>query len=391
MYFLDEIRLNIYEMFESSKISEREKDFLIDKTFEKQLYLFFEETNYLDDEFNIDCVLDSVVESIQDNDFVTSKLIVYESFNERIIDSDLKEDIFYYIREAETDYANHMIRKKLAERYKNGGDPLFNKKYKKNKDGTYANTEKVRRAEIKYALADKPQESKDTKRVTNAYTNEELITIKSPKETDIRLLEYMKKKANSDDPKDHQLYEKLFKRFCQKWNIEENSTLWVRFNADFIDGKGRKLKQKGALGVAARKDSKEFKNDDPDGSNNKKEKFFKLTPDYVLLHRSPKELTELKPAWSSNQYEKDDHKGSGQYHRTGRVYFYLKRRDEKLSGGYGKGQKIYELDANVPGFYIDSDNKHSRNMDLIKNPEDLVGKAVYVKTSIPLKVKKYTR
>ena len=435
----------MYESFTFGNINESEKDFLLDKIYEKQANLFIEETDSLCHE-NDSSVFDSILECVDNSKFEDAKLIVFESANDGLIVESIKQLILDYIAEAESDYYKHSYRKDLAGREKGISDSdentLPNKKYKKNKDGSYKNPEKVRRAEIKYDLDDKGLKGKSTERTTaTPNQNQEVITLKSPKETDMKLLKKMKEKAENGNAEDKKLYKSLFKRFCQKWNIDENSTLWVLDNKTGVDKlkkeiaslsekkeKAEKtgnpkdkeayrralqitcrkyrlppsegnleklLKQVGdyvgdnALQIVARPNSTKLSFEKPAAKQKggKKERFVSLGSDYMLIHKSPKaglDRLGLKPSYSSTKYS-----GSagftGQYHDEGRVYFVLAKKNDSDTGMWGTGKHVYKLKDNVSGFYIDNENldsPHLDRMDLSK----LVGRAVYVKTDKPLRV-----
>ena len=314
------------------------------------------------------------------NDSSNKNQYTQDIFDDYLVES---PSLLSVVTEREEDYGVHMIRKNIAE--ERLGKPLKNKKYKTDKDGNYINPEKAKRAELKYSYDDKLKEGKNVAQHPNAWDYDMNTYYIKTKESTIRLLEYMKNKAkNGKTDEDIKNYKRVFRMFCNKYNIKPDSSLYIEYDPDDLyNPKGHKSD----IRVREWKTSKKYDSKETKGVEN----LHVLPAGYRLVHRSPEDkLTELDPKRHSNRYFDETISGvGGQYHDTGRIYFTLvtdkDTRGSESWGGLGANH-MYELTSKIRGFYIDSENRKSLGMD--KYPiSKLVGKAVYVKTDRPLKVK----
>lgn len=327
---------------------------------------------------------DELIESVVSNNvfdyvyldrFDMARNLVETTFTESVINSDMKEILLSYISEKENDYKVHMLKKSIAE--ENLGKTLNNKKYKTDKNGNYVNPDKTKKAELKYTAIDKGTETENKKRWTS-YNGEDVesLLIKSTKESDIRLLEYMKRKSNSGSPEDIKKYKKVFKMFCVKHGIDEKSSLYVRYDPN--------NQFKNETRIDEWKTGNKIDSSKTIGESNK----HALPEGYILVHRSENGgITELQPKKYSDKYIDSGESGvSGQYHDSGRIYFVLLKDGQTMNGAWGRGSHVYKLISKISGFYYDSENDKSVGNKTL-NISQMVGKSVYVKTDKPLKVK----
>lgn len=274
------------------------------------------------------------------------------------------------ITEAESDHPKHMKMKENAAKFM-GKDPqtLNNKKYK--------NPESSRKADLKYNYKEGKMEGKHVNTTYNEVSNTNVhITKDSPKESDMRLLAYMKKHSDLSKPEEAKKYRAAFQMFCNKFGIDKNSSLYVKYN---IDGNNR-------IRMVEWSQSEKMDKKKLDRENKTE---YTVPSGYCLIHkcRTPN-LTQLEPRKFSNKYIGDGHAGTdGQYHPTGRIYFVLAKEDNLSTGNWGKGNCVYKLVSNISGFYIDYEQENSRSSDRYGDAKKLIGRAVYVKTDKPLKVK----
>lgn len=340
-----------------------------------------EEENEYDDELIESAICENVFEYLYNSDFTGAKVAVYDFFNESIIDNSFGNAILEVIQEAEEDNVVHMQQKKnVAEVLnKNWRTEMSNKKYAKDKNGNYKNPEKAAKADMIYDYKSNIHKEGRTKTGQNYSYNSKILNISGVKETDIKMLDYMKKHLD-DDPDNIRKYKKVFKMFCAKYNIKPDSSLYVNYNPDTNE-----------MDLTIWETDKKLKH--ANDKSNKKELFVKHDASkYIMVHRSPVDnITELKPSRGSNLYIKQGKGGvSGQYHDAGRVYFILTtKKDMNMDVfNFGKGNHLYQLTSPISGFYIDGENTNSRALKHAMDESQCVGKAVYVKTDKPLKVKK---
>ena len=312
----------------------------------------------------------TVTEARMLNDYIYSKTC------------DIEKDAYYsyialesVISESEDDHETHMkLKQKAADLLGKDQKNLINKKYK--------NDESSKRADARYSAKEKSLKQQDGKNITTwfnpDYNSLTHITKTSPKESDIKLLQYMKKHSNFDNPSEVKKYKAAFKMFCTKYDIDKNSSLYVRYNPD----------SSSKMEIVEWRESKKMDKKKLDPTNETK---LTIPNGYCLIHKSPfKNLTELKPGQTSNRYIGKGRGGvSGQYHATGRVYFVVCKKDDIDAGTWGGmgATCLYTPTRNISGVYVDFEGKNSRNADRYCDIKKLVGKPVYVKTDKPIKVK----
>lgn len=329
--------------------------------------------------------------------------IIQESYDNGKItleEADVLNDYAYdkFVMEAEEDHSLHMGQKRMnAFMLGKSTSELKNKKYK--------NEKSAKRADLMYQYKNSDKNLKKSIAIdggSNSHTT--YISKTSPKESDLKLLRYMKKHANSNDPKEIQKYKVAFNLFCNKWGINPNSSLAIDVspnNTEYTrktkDGNiefGRDTR----LRVSEWKDNKprtkkDFKTDKKSSLISKvKDRKMPIPDGYELIHMTDKDgLTHLEPKSYSNRHIGKDSELGGQYHNSGRIYFSL----HKKGTGFGKmyrNKYAYKLVDPVSSVYIDSESPVSRiyaHLDKIPvNPKNKMW--VFVKTDKPLRVKPIT-
>ena len=275
------------------------------------------------------------------------------------------------IMEAEEDHQKHMS-------IKNNTAKLLNKNIDDLKNKKYSSPEKSKRADMTYKYKENIMNNKHTTVSFNDKSNTySYISKNSPKQSDINLLNYMKKHSDLSDPKEAKKYRTAFNMFCNKYGIKPNSSLYIKYNPD----------DSNRIKMVEWQQSKKITRNKLDLSDDHE---FILPPGYQLIHRTNIDgLTELKPHKTSNKYIQKGKAGiNGQYHSTGRIYFILSKEGNTSTGGWGNnGSHVYKLISNISGFFIDYEGNNSRNLDRYADIKKLLGKPVYVKTDKPLKVK----
>lgn len=288
-----------------------------------------------------------------------------------------------YIRcivEAEEDHPGHMkLKNNAAELLNRKPDELKNKKYK--------NAESGRKADLKYDYKENIQQQKRTIRKPNAEKNHYLYRLSEDKpkpsqESDIRKIKYMRKNLDMSNPKEVQKYNAMFKSICNKYGIDENSSLYIH---TYPGGKDDKRNiWFGEVPESKKIGKKELKPNDKNETEHK----FTLPNGYALIHTSGEDnLTELKPTKFSDKYSFSNGI-DGRYHLTGRVYFVLVKENDINVGKFNYGKNVYKLTSNISGFYLDYEGEKMKNLDKYPDISKLVGKPVYVKSDKPLKVTK---
>lgn len=373
--------LKIYESADNGIITEGESNSLVEAAYEQYIDLFISECEmrYLDEIASLP-IMETTDEEIDMDDYAYLKCKIYESVDNGDISQDFGEFVLDIITEAEKDHRAHMAQKKIAaKRMGVKVKDLPNKKYDTDENGKLKNPEKARKADLKYQYKDKML--KKTNRGVSYQGNMWNVDMKAgtAKESDIKMLEYLKKKGKEGDEESIKKYKQVFRMFCNKWGIDENSSLHVMYSPSKVF--------KGKMGIAEWKEG----NAQDSKKNYGVEKGHALPSGYCLLHKSPVDgIKELKPTRTSNKYLGAGKSGiNGQYRLTGRIYFTLQK-DEgdktKLSTGrHATGSHFYKLADHISEFYLDSENGNSRGMDKL-DISKLIGKAVYVKTEKPLKV-----
>lgn len=342
---------------------------------------------YVDNPTFSDELFENISEYVDEGDFISAKLCLFESGMSEVLSEAVFDLIYHIILEAEEDHWAHMKQKEIAA--KNTGkdlDKLPNKKYKTKKDGTLVDPEKAAKADMKYNFMGHTQYKDDDwrqARETDPVDNSEISGYK-PTPSDLKMLQYMKDRAEKGDPESIKNYKRVFKMFCVKHGIKETSSLYVRYSPK-------------KLGLTEWKEGKKLTSKEMYG----KENLHVIPKGYCLLHTSDANgIKELKPKAHSERYISDDEeKVTGQYHASGRIYFVLQKehnimqrlmgkKDQRHTGEFGGGgTHLYRLISPVSGFYIDGENGRTKGLDKNASLDKLVGKAVYVKTDKPLKVR----
>lgn len=394
---LERALILVYESFSKDLITKEECDFLVEEVYNACINSFIleSELEYLDEIADMP-ILESADEDIDIEDYTYAKTKIYEAAEEGEITETFAEFVLELITEAEKDHYWHMKQKKIAARRMGvKAKDLPNKKYATNPDGTLKDPEKARKADLKYKYKDKFNKQSKTSQssvvgryTANTWNHDNIVANAGDSRSTIKMLEYLQKKGQAGDEESIRKYKQVFSMFCRKYGLDEESSLYVAYNP-------RKVFH-GKLGVSEWKQGQSRNAD-----TNHSDTGHALPSGYWLLHQSPADdIKELNPTRVSNHFVKKGKSGvNGQYRKEGRVYFTLQKGKGELSdmkNSYhnvvsaitGKmGKHIYKLDEPIKEFFIDSENPSSRQLD--KAPiEKLVGKAVYVKTDKPLKVRK---
>ena len=344
----------------------------------------------------------AVYESDLDQEDIEEILNIMESCD----DSELQdvcesvEDLLISVMEKEEEHDSHMKYKELASQRKNiPVEKMKNKKYEKNPekaDQYYRGREKLIQRDDDYRRKKPPVKKKvdiDDQLYDKYFHDIEI----GEKDIAIKALSYMKSHANKKNPKEYKKYALAFKIFCRRFNIDENSSLWIKYNpGGTITYNGQKIKLDDKMTIGAYTDKEKVAVEKEEKRKLfKKELQIKLPKGYKLIHETEKVgLTVLKPVNYSDKFiSQGPGKLGGQYHSTGRVYFTLVKDSNNTSVAYGRdnvyGKHRYELVSPVDYIYVDSehrsnyDNEDFSNINISK----FVNKPVYVKTNIPLKVK----
>lgn len=317
-----------------------------------------------------------------------------------------------YFSEAEKNHYVHNLKKNQVAR-------SLNKKPSELHNKKYDTPEKARRADLRYKFDDavkdgkhssyftkmKEEEIPPEKRVPGGpdkiYKLRDATTydLSEVPESDIKKLKYMKKHANPSNPKEIENYRRVFKMFCNKYGINENSTLYVELEPD-VEWGGQLTEWH------ARKPLKSLDNKDKTKKeiNDDKEVPIKVPDGYSLIHKCRTDgLTVIKPKLYSNKYigQSQGNPVNGQYNMSGRVYFLLikdtdisidNEKIKKVGGSGGKSaDHIYKLTTTPKNLYLDSESFRSHGNNNNPTLNNLLAQhgscAVYVKTSTPLPVK----
>jgi len=274
--------------------------------------------------------------------------------------------------EAEQDYTMHNLRKKeVAKILNKSPNELVNKKY--NKDGTVKNVN----SELKYKYQDKLSNGIEERRgITRAVSDLdgdkgsgrefEMFSINDikTKEQARKYIAYMKKKSNSSKPEDVENYKRVRKMLCAKFNIKDTDDLWVQ------DNEKDPKETSNSLDINVLKEYDKIHNKDGEIK-------FPLPEGYRLItrHRSSPTSRNVSTFYTG------DHGASGQFHKTGRLYFVVSKKNMKAENSWGSGGNLYELLTPVKYVYVDPEGRNSKNAARYNSIEDLVGKPVYIKTT----------
>lgn len=340
--------------------------------------------------------------------------IIFEALQEKVDsgelsleEAELVNDVAFekYICEAEEDHLSHMkYKEKASKRSGISQDKMINKKYKKNPEKAdlyYKGRERLIQNDRENNngnsyLRDKPVDKKgsgiDDKNYSRFFYDIEI----GDKDIATKALTYMQNHTNLENPREYKNYKIAFNIFCRRFNIPENSSLWIKFNPGY-ERRTRigHVRVPDKMTIGAYEDKKPVKVSDSKDKKKmiqSKESKIKLPNGYKLIHTSRENnLLQLNPVSYSNKYISRGPGGiGGQYHSTGRIYFTLIKNDtSKIPESYGK--HMYELVSPVEYIYFDTehlrcfDDEDMKNLDIDK----LLNKPVYVKTNTPLRVKKY--
>lgn len=297
--------------------------------------------------------------------------------------SDPNEIFSYLIKnaeftEAESDYPQHMrLKYDAAHQLKKEPHELKNKKYRTVEGG--------KKADLQYEYRYGEQKNKRTKSSYDARHNATSYnTTGDVKESDIKKLEYLQKHSDLSNPEEAKKYKAVFNMFCSKYGIDPNSSLYIRYDpANF----GNRIDM--AEWPQSKKiTKKELQPPKKKSIFKEKEQKYLLPKGYVLIHRSSVDnLTELKPRKYSDHYLQKGSTGvGGQFHPTGRIYLVLAKDKNLETNGMGRGKYLYKVTSNISGFYLDYEGMPNHSADRYPDISTLVGKPVYVKSDVPIKV-----
>ena len=343
--------------------------------------------------------------------------LIYESFRTKLENNEITlevaekvNDLAYekYVVEAEEDHRYHVAYKNLASKKLNKDEKdMPNKKYikdPKKADLHYKGREELIKKDLKENKGNDYVRKKPFDNLIhggiddNGYDRYFHDIEVADKGTAVKALEYMKKHANPKDRKEFKKYRLAFKIFCQRFNIDENSSLWIKYNPGNeinFGGKIGKVKTEDRMTIGAYTDRGSVKVDKEKDTETKKHLFkknevsLKLPNGYKLYHKTDKDgLKQLEPVIRSTKYITGGPSGNaGQYHPTGRIYFTVEKSSANLDKSYG--DHVYELISPISEVFLDSEHAlHFVAEDLSNlNFDKLVGKPVFIKTNRPLKVK----
>ena len=317
-------------------------------------------------------------------------------------------DLIYdkYYNEAEEDHEIHNYKKyQIAKSIDKRPEDLINKKYKKVETG--------KKADLKYSYDDMVKTGKrsdnypriDEKKLPNGKTvgywrDATTYDLSKIPKSDIEKLKYMKKHADPSNPKEIKKYITVFKMFCNKYGIKEDSTLYIQLEPD-VEWGGTITEWKGHKPLKKLDNSP---NNKREHDRDQKEVPIKVPKGYSLIHKCRTDgLNNLKPKFYSNKYigQEQGNPVNGQYNMSGRVYFLLIKDEDanlnnkKISSVGGSGGKqanhIYKLATTAPNVYIDPESSLSHAYNNNPSIENLLKHfgscSVYVKTTKPLPVK----
>ena len=327
------------------------------------------------------------------NDKYENGVITFEQANE------LNELAYVrYVIEKETDHPAHIEYKRQAsERTGKDLSNLPNKKYIKNPekaDLIYKGREKTADPTIRPVDNDPEKKGHGLIHGFNAISSHKMKD--ASKDKAVKALAYMKKHCNFKNEKEARNYKTAFRIFCNKFNIPENSSLWVKYYPpEKINFEGREFIHKGEIKVGHHVDREELKLDDKEKPKSKNilkkltERKVNIPKGYSLVHGTDKNgLFNLKPTAYSSKFNGAGPAGlGGQYRAEKRVYMTLvKDSDAKSYDSYGK--HVYALNEPVKSVWVDTECFPINTKETELNLKNLVGKPVYIKTDTPLNVKK---
>ena len=307
-----------------------------------------------------------------------------------------------YIVEAEEDHKYHQRYKELAS--KRTGipqDKMVNKKYIKD----------PKKADLRYKGTEKMIDNDLSLNAGNSYVRKKPLDDKCGMDdrcyskffhdieiedypTAIKAINYMKNHSDPKNKKEYNQYKLAFKILCRRFDIDENSSLWIKYypgNVFKYNGQDMRTPDKATIGAYEDRGKIDTSKETTTKKKilRKNEIKLNLPNGYKLYHKTEKNLLrELKPVIRSTKYTgAGPAKLSGQYHSTGRIYFTLAKSIKDLPDNYGK--HIYELVSPVSSIYLDSEHERCYlDEDLNNlNYDKLLGKPIFVKTNTPLKVK----
>lgn len=265
---------------------------------------------------------------------------------------------------------------------------------KKKKDGSYVDPEKARKAKLKYQALDADYTSADgTHRHRNkSYDSDEITTKITP--SDKKMIEYMRIQSQKGDPNAIKKYKQVYKMFCTKYGIKEDSSIHMRI---FGTSKDPTTKMK----ITEIESGKEMTSKDTGAKDKKSLNPFKksqphsIPKGYMLIHTTAVDkLKELKPSINISS----SHTDAEQFHDMGRIYFYLlseknvKEKIKKAKNGEitGYGKHIYTPADAVPSFFVDNERGIEKQIFRDTGVDGFAtsrSPAVFVKTDNPIKVK----
>lgn len=185
----DKMKLEIYEAYENSMISEKEKFMLLSEVSYKENLIFINE---------------SVIDLINEGEYTDALYNAYTAYLEDNISENVLSQIFNLILE-------NANTPQTIDSFNIDKNELINRKYKlpRIKNNRYREVGLI---------------------MPNWVFEKFAPTIKvSLDSIDIKILEFVADKTNGGELKETQYYEKFFKEFCTRYNLKKSSKLYLEY------------------------------------------------------------------------------------------------------------------------------------------------------------------